>query len=85
VTNRKGLLQQLEDNEADIVLMGVPPPEVDLVAEAFMDNPLVIIAPAEHALAGKSGLGLDDLRGETFLMRDRARAPRWSVSWLSVV
>ncbi len=79
VTNRKGLLQQLEDNEADVVLMGQPPGELDLVAEAFMDNPLVIIAPPEHPLAGKSGIGLEELRTETFLMREQGSGTRTSV------
>ena len=79
VTNRKGLVQVLEDNEADVVLMGKPPEELDLVSEVFMDNPLVIIAPAGHPLAGKHGLGLEDLRGETFLMREQGSGTRTSV------
>lgn len=79
VTNRKGLMQLLEDNEADIVLMGQPPEELDLVSEAFMDNPLVIIAPVGHPLADKRGLSLDDLRGETFLMREQGSGTRTSV------
>ncbi len=79
VTNRKGLLQLLEDNEADIVLMGQPSGEHDLVAEAFMDNPLVIIAPPGHPLAGKSDISLEDLRAETFLMREQGSGTRTSV------
>lgn len=79
VTNRKGLLRLLEDNEADIVLMGQPPEEFDLVSEAFMDNPLVIIAPAGHPLAGGRKLELDDLRGETFLMREQGSGTRTAV------
>ncbi len=79
VTNRKGLLQLLEDNETETVLMGQPPEEIDLVSEAFMDNPLVIIAPVGHPLAGHRSLGLDDLRGETFLMREQGSGTRTSV------
>lgn len=78
VTNRKGLVQLLEENEADIVLMGQPPDEVDLVSEEFMDNPLVVIAPVGHPLAGKR-LALDDLRNETFLMREQGSGTRTSV------
>jgi DNA-binding transcriptional LysR family regulator len=78
VTNRKGLVQLLEDNEADIVLMGQPPEEIDLVSEAFMDNPLVVIAPIGHPLAGKH-LDLEDLRNETFLMREQGSGTRTSV------
>jgi len=79
VTNRKGLLQQLDDNEADIVLMGQPPEDQDLTAEAFMDNPLVIIAPANHPLAGKKGIPLSELSHETFLMREQGSGTRNSV------
>ncbi|MDD5037211.1 MAG: LysR family transcriptional regulator [Methylococcaceae bacterium] len=79
VTNRKGLLQQLEDNEADIFLMGQPPEEIDVIAEAFMDNPLVIIAPVGHPLAEKRGISLVDLCSETFLMREQGSGTRTSV------
>jgi DNA-binding transcriptional LysR family regulator len=79
VTNRKGLLQQLDDNETDIVLMGQPPEDQDLAAEAFMDNPLVIIAPANHPLAGKKGIPLSELNHETFLMREQGSGTRNSV------
>lgn len=78
VTNRKGLVHLLEDNEADIVLMGQPPDEVDLVSEEFMDNPLVVIAPVGHPLAGKK-LTLDDLAGQTFLMREQGSGTRTAV------
>ncbi|CAL1241090.1 LysR family transcriptional regulator [Candidatus Methylocalor cossyra] len=79
VTNRKGLLQQLEDNEADIVLMGQPPDDQDLVSEPFLENPLVIIAPVRHPLVGKRGIPLDDLKHETFIMREQGSGTRYSV------
>ncbi len=79
VTNRKGLMQLLEENEADIVLMGQPPEEIDLVSEAFMDNPLVIIAPVGHPLAGRKRISLDELKNETFLMREQGSGTRTSV------
>lgn len=76
VTNRKGLLQQLDDNEADIVLMGQPPDDPELQAEVFLENPLVIIASADHPLAGKSGITPAELRHETFLMREQGSGTR---------
>ena len=79
VTNRKGLIQQLADNEADIVLMGKPPDDHDLAAEAFMDNPLVIIAPPAHPLTLKSHIPVDDLIGETFLVREQGSGTRNSM------
>lgn len=79
VTNRKGLLKQLEDNEADIVLMGQPPEDQDLKAEAFLQNPLVVIAPAGHALAGRQNIPLVELTRETFIMREQDSGTRTSV------
>lgn len=79
VTNRQSLLRQLEHNEADIVLMGLPPEDHDLVAEAFMENPLVVIAPSNHPLREKHPVHLADLRRETFLMRETGSGTRSSV------
>ncbi|MEN8259121.1 MAG: LysR substrate-binding domain-containing protein [Pseudomonadota bacterium] len=79
VTNRKGLLQLLEHNETDVVLMGQPPEDQDLAAEAFMNNPLVIIAPVNHRLAGQKDIPLGELKNETFLMREQGSGTRSAV------
>ena len=79
VTNRKGLLQNLEDNEADLLLMGQPPDNQDLEAESFLKNPLVIIAPAGHPLSGKKNIALKELSNETFIMREIGSGTRNSV------
>ncbi len=70
VTNREGLLRDLENNDTDLVIMGKPPEGLDLVAEPFMDNPLVVIAAPDHPLVSRQPLTLEDLRGETFVMRE---------------
>jgi DNA-binding transcriptional LysR family regulator len=79
VTNREHLLRQLETNETDIVLMGQPPADLDVVAEPFMDNPLVIIAPPNHALARQRGIPLKRLQQEIFLMRERGSGTRMAM------
>lgn len=76
VTNRQSLLRQLEENQTDIVLMGQPPAAMEVVAEPFMDNPLVVIAPTNHALAGARRVSLAKLRDETFLMREQGSGTR---------
>ena len=76
VTNREGLLRQLDANETDIVLMGQPPAGRDLISETFMANPLVVIATPGHRLAGRSQIPFEDLRDETFLMRERGSGTR---------
>ena len=75
VTNRETLLRQLEQNEKDIVIMGRPPEDVHLELEAFMENPLVVIAPPDHPLAGKH-VALHELQGETFVVREPGSGTR---------
>jgi DNA-binding transcriptional LysR family regulator len=76
VTNRQTLLQQLSDNEVDMVIMGQPPSGMELEADAFMDNPLVTIAPPEHPLVGSKKVPLKELEKEMFLVREAGSGTR---------
>lgn len=76
VTNREGLLRQLENNGVDQVIMGRPPDNMGLVAEAFLDNPLVIIAAPDHPLVGRKNIALADLHGESFVVREQESGTR---------
>ena len=70
VTNREALRRQLENNEPDLVIMGQPPEGVDVEATAFMDNPLVMIAPANHPLIGQKKIPLSHFANESFVVRE---------------
>ncbi len=76
VTNRETLLRDLSENTVDLVIMGQPPAELDVEAQAFMDNPLVIVAPPGHPLAGKKRIPLARLQEETFLVRESGSGTR---------
>ncbi|MDO8704144.1 MAG: LysR family transcriptional regulator [Sulfuricaulis sp.] len=76
VTNRESLLQQLSDNTVDLVIMGQPPAELDAEADAFMENPLVIVAPPEHPLANRKKIPLKRLQDEVFLVREPGSGTR---------
>ncbi len=76
VTNRETLLRQLAENTVDLVVMGQPPVEADVEAEAFMNNPLVVVAPPDHPLAGKKKIPLSRLQEETFLVRESGSGTR---------
>lgn len=76
VTNRAGLIQALAENATDLVIMGQPPENLDLVAESFMPNPLVVVAPPSHALARKKRIPLGRLQQETFLVREPGSGTR---------
>ena len=79
VTNREQLLQGLVENRTDLVIMGQPPDDMDLVAERFLENPLVVIAPPDHLLAKKKNIPLQRLLEETFLVREQGSGTRSAV------
>ena len=76
VTNRENLIQQLTANETDLVIMGKPPDGFDLETESFMDNPLVVIAAPGHPFAQRKHIPLNDLQGETFVVREAVSGTR---------
>lgn len=76
VTNRETLLRQLAENTVDLVIMGQPPAEADVEAKAFMDNPLVVVAPPDHPLARQKHIPLARLQEETFLVREPGSGTR---------
>jgi len=76
VTNRERLVQQLQANTVDLVLMGQPPPGVDVESEAFMENPLVVVASPEHKLVGVGSVSLQRLAEEVFVMREPGSGTR---------
>jgi DNA-binding transcriptional LysR family regulator len=76
VTNRETLLRQLAENTVDLVVMGQPPAEADVEAQAFMDNPLVVVAPPDHPLAKQKKIPLARIQEETFLVRESGSGTR---------
>ena len=76
VTNRRGLLDQLNNNETDLVIMGRPPTDLDLITEPFMDNPLVVIAPPDHPLTKEKNISISRLQQETFVVRESGSGTR---------
>ena len=76
ITNRASLREQLEANRPDLVIMGQPPEGVEVESDAFMENPLVMIAPAEHALVGKQNISLSEIENESFVVREPGSGTR---------
>jgi DNA-binding transcriptional LysR family regulator len=76
VTNRETLVRLLETNSIDIALMGLPPTDVEVESESFMDNPLVIIAPPGHPLADERAIPPVRLADEVVVMREPGSGTR---------
>jgi DNA-binding transcriptional LysR family regulator len=76
VTNQTAVLRQVGENEVDMAIMGQPPRDSNLDAIPFMENPLVIVAPAGHRLAARRSIPLEELEKETFLIREPGSGTR---------
>lgn len=76
VQNRDGVVARLRENRDDLYIMSMPPADMDLEDSVFMPNPLLLIAPPNHPLAGKRGLALEKLANERFILRERGSGTR---------
>jgi DNA-binding transcriptional LysR family regulator len=76
VANRETVLAALADNSTDLAITGQPPDRLDVVAQHFMDNPLVVIAAPEHPLAALEAIPLKRLAEETLVVREPGSGTR---------
>jgi len=76
VANRDAVLKQLADNNTDLAIMGQPPEGLDLNAESFLDNPLVVIADPGHPLVTLKDIKFSQLAHETFMSREKGSGTR---------
>ncbi len=76
VANRDAVLKQLADNSTDLAIMGQPPDGIDVSAESFLDNPLVVIASPGHPLTRLKRIKFARLAEETFLSREQGSGTR---------
>jgi DNA-binding transcriptional LysR family regulator len=76
VGNRAETIESLREYDLDLAIMGRPPHDVAVQAEAIGDHPLVIIAHPEHRFAGRRGLKRTDLVDEAFLAREDGSGTR---------
>lgn len=68
--NRGALHNYLHRNEIDLAIMGRPPRELEMIAEAFAPHPYVFIAPHDHPCAGAAAIDIFELRHDTVLQRE---------------
>ncbi|KAF0099035.1 MAG: LysR family transcriptional regulator [bacterium] len=82
VTNKEQVLASMTDNLDDLYLLGTPPDEVDVVAMPIMDNPIVVLAPPDHPLAGAKRITLERLAQEPWIMREAGSGTRKAIERL---
>jgi len=76
VANREAVLAALAENRTDLAITGQPPDSVDVIAQHFMDNPLVVIAAPSHPLARLAAVPLARLAREVLVVREPGSGTR---------
>ncbi len=76
VGNRTETVAALEAFEFDFAIMGRPPKEFEVERAEIGPHPHILIAPADHPLAGKRNLKPQSLISESFLLREQGSGTR---------
>lgn len=79
IATRAVKLAQIENNECDMAIMASPPSDASLASNAFFTDPLVAIAPPDHALAGQRAVSPTRLAQERFLLREAGSETRRTI------
>ena len=75
-TNRARVIERLMNNDDDFVVMGQIPDEDNLEAYPFLNNILGIVAYADHPLANKKNITIEELANQRFLIRESGSGTR---------
>ncbi|WP_077341141.1 LysR family transcriptional regulator [Pseudocolwellia agarivorans] len=76
VGNRQKIIQRFNQNKDDYYVFSQCPDSDNLIAEPFLDNPLVVVAPVNHELTQKMPISLNRLSHYPFLLRELGSSTR---------
>lgn len=76
VANREAVLAALADNRTELAITGQPPDSVDVVAQHFKNNPLVVIAAPTHPLAQRETIPIEQLDQALMVVREAGSGTR---------
>lgn len=82
VTNHQNLIHRLQENQDDLYVLSHLPDDMSLCAQAFLDNPLVVMARKDHPLANQRNIPISALNNEIFIMRESGSGTRGAVQRL---
>ena len=76
ILNRDGVVHRLRENLDDLYIMSMPPKDMDLGDEAFMPNPIVLIAANSDPLVKRTQVPLHELAQRRFIVREKGSGTR---------
>lgn len=82
VTNHERILERMNNNMDDLYIMSQVPEHLDVNCQPFLDNPLVVLAAANHPLAKETDIPIQRLSSEPFIMREPGSGTRRAVQHL---
>ncbi len=82
IANRETMLARIADNADDLYIMGRPPEAQAVVAEPFLENVIVVVAPPDHRLVGRRHVPLGRIAEEDVLRREEGSGTRLAVDEL---
>jgi DNA-binding transcriptional LysR family regulator len=82
VTNHEHILNRLGENLDDLYVMSQLPESIEVTYKRILDNPLVVLAPANHPLAQEKNIPIERIAAEPFIMREPGSGTRKAVQSL---
>ena len=78
VDNSNRILERLKQNLDDLYIMGQAPENLNVTTLPFMENPLIVLAHANHPLASERDIDPALLAGEPFILREPGSGTRFT-------
>ena len=79
VGNREHILERMSQNMDDLYLIGKPPESSELEFQPYLANPMVVVAPADHPMAGRKNIPLKAIAEQPFMIREPGSGTRIAV------
>ncbi|KKN64924.1 hypothetical protein LCGC14_0486830 [marine sediment metagenome] len=76
IVNRTQAIERLKDNKEDLVIMGLVPNDRSLASLPFLDNELIPVMSAQHALASKKDVSAQAFLDANLLSREQGSGNR---------
>jgi len=84
VVNRAGALDRMDNNQDDIVVMGMVPTDKPLASIPFLDNELIPVVSAQSKLANKNHVKLEEFLESPLLLREKGSGSRLALEVFSL-
>ena len=82
VGNREHILDRMSQNMDDLYLIGKPPESSELDFQPYLANPMVVVAPVDHPMAGRKKIALKAIAEQPFIIREPGSGTRIAVERL---